>query len=211
LRTSKIEKLKRNKIQKALKDAGLSWRKLASTAEQIVLFGSCAAGCDSQDSDVDVLCVGQGEGKRRRGLHLIWIDPHVFNSRNWLKTELGGHVSKYGLWLKGIRSIGPPAAPSRRTLTRKRKAIFDRAEVLNSKWQALSPNFRLEQVRKLRRDLQRLASLRRGRPVPPTPLLDQEWEHQRDASRWLKGLLVNDKKLLAFVRETFRLRAFESA
>src|SRR2546423_604561 len=119
LRTSKGKGLTGNKVQKALKAAGLSWRKLASTAEQIILFGSCVAGCDSPRSDVDLLCVGQGEEKRRHGLHLIWIDPDVFNAPDWLQTELGGHVSKYGLWLKGIRSIGSPAVPSRSTLTRK--------------------------------------------------------------------------------------------
>src|SRR5438552_16263288 len=86
LRGSEVKKL-RKKVQAALDNAGLSWRKLASAADQIVLFGSRAAGCNSQQSDVDLLCVGYGQGKRCRGLHLIWIDTNILTGPYWLTSE----------------------------------------------------------------------------------------------------------------------------
>jgi predicted nucleotidyltransferase len=161
----------KTKVAQALKGAGLTLEELSSNADQVILFGSCAAGCDTPRSDVDLLCVGKGERKNTGRLHLLWIEASSLNDPRWLGSEIGGHVSKYGIWLGGKRTLGPPQPPSLRTLQKKRQRILERAAILVQKWPLLSEAFKAKQLRNLRLDLQRFQMLSAGEPVDPNPML----------------------------------------
>lgn len=184
-----------DKVTKALASAGLSLDELSARAEQIIVFGSCAAGCDTSHSDVDLLCVGEGERKDTGSLHLLWIAPSCLSDPDWLGSEIGGHVSKYGIWLSGERTLGTPQRPSQRSLQKKRQRILDRAAVLEQKWPHLSASFKAEQIRNLRLDLQRYQMLKAGEPVDPNPMLDQRWVDLVNKKEWLNTVANGDDEL----------------
>jgi hypothetical protein len=190
----------RNKVEHALESAGLTMDHIASHSEQVILFGSCAAGCDTRDSDVDLLCVGDGKRTDTGRLHLLWISPSSLSDPDWLGSEIGGHVSEYGIWLKGKRTLGPPQKPSSRTLQKKRNRIIDRASVLKQKWPLLSQGFKKDQLRSLRLDLQRYEMLNNFAPVAPNPMLDERWTQQRNRKEWLKTLVGSDTELSSALR-----------
>ena len=178
-----------------LANAGLPWRQLSARAEQVILFGSYAAGCASPRSDIDLICVGQGPRRSSRDLHLLWIASKVINNPEWTKTEIGAHVAKYGVWLKGERRIGPPKPASSRAIDRKFHQISDRSQVLAARWSQLSPRFRNEQVLKLRRDIQRLDLLTSGQAVPPNTVLDQQWLRKKQKQQWVRAVLSRKPEL----------------
>jgi hypothetical protein len=174
---------------------------LSSTAEQVILFGSSAAGCDTPGSDIDLLCVGKGERKDTGRLHLLWIEASFLNNPKWLGSEIGGHISKYGIWLSGERTLGPPQRPSQHTLQKKRQRILDRAAVLIQKWPLLSASFKAKHLRNLRLDLQRVQMLRAGEPVDPNPMLDERWRNLANREQWLNDLIGHDPELQTALRE----------
>jgi len=183
------------KVEFALIDAGMTLDELSSNADQVIVFGSCALGCDTPASDVDLLCVGEGARMDTGRLHLLWIEASRLHDPGWLGSEIGGHIAKYGVWLSGRRSLGPPQRPSVRTLQKKRQRILDRANVLIHKWLLLSPGFKAKQLRNLRLDLQRYQLLCAGEPVVPNPILDRRWKEQSNNMEWLNDLLGTDGEL----------------
>jgi hypothetical protein len=173
-------------VRLALRRSGLTWKDLTSRADGIVLFGSRAVGCHSPESDIDLLCIGAGRRISCKELHVVWISRRRVASSDWLSGELGGHVAKYGVWLKGPNIIGTPRPASVSAIARKIQKIRERAEVLREKWKQLSTDFRRNEVRKLRRDVQRLVILESGRAVPPTPILDDLWRRIRDKQEFTR-------------------------
>ena len=194
-----------NRLRRALESSDLSWEELSSKAEQVILFGSCAAGCERRGSDVDLLCVGEGDRLDTGRLHLLWVEPSSLSDPAWLRSEIGGHIARYGIWLKGESSLGPPQPASKATLDKKRTRIADRARVLIEKWQMLSSAFRDEQLRQLRLDIQRLVLLRNGKAVDPNPLLDRLWGQEHNRHQWIENTLVNEGELLKLVTSVIDL------
>jgi hypothetical protein len=176
-------------ISLVLAKENLSWASVAASADEIILFGSHASGCASERSDVDLICVGEGRRVSSHRLHLLWLPASVVHDPDWLSTEIGGHVACYGYWLKGLRTIGSAKPASSVAISRKISRIAERAEVLVAKWSRLSPRFRIEQSLKLRRDVQRLAILKNGASIPPTPILDRYWIDQKGKYLWLRNIL----------------------
>jgi hypothetical protein len=183
------------RVRAAVVGAGLSWDDLWGRAEQVILFGSYASGCESAQSDIDLICVGDGQRVASKELHLLWVQSSVVNDPDWVTTEIGGHVAQYGQWLKGSCNFARAKPASPRTIARKLHKIADRAGVLGEKWTRLSKPYRASERLKLRRDIQRLAVLRTGRAVPPSPVLDSAWAKEVDKCGWVRGVLSTDLAL----------------
>src|SRR6266567_1355581 len=71
-------------VRRELRRCRLTWKDLTSRADAIVLFGSRALGCNSPDSDVDLLCIGVGRRVSCKGLHVVWITRRKATSADWL-------------------------------------------------------------------------------------------------------------------------------
>src|ERR1700687_3574597 len=74
---------------------------LLKRSAEIVVVGSYAAGLHTTDSDLDVLCVGNGPRLKSRSLDLSWVSEKNICGDAWLGSELAGHIAKYGIWLRG--------------------------------------------------------------------------------------------------------------
>jgi len=85
----------------ALLGAGLKLDDLETRSSEVVLFGSRSTHTENEGSDWDILCVGNGERFKDSMIDIVWIRPDKLFSPEWLGSELAGHVSKYGQWLKG--------------------------------------------------------------------------------------------------------------
>src|SRR5260370_5639721 len=75
---------------------------LMSEADEVVVFGSRAAGVHSSSSDLDLLIISPN---RRRlvatGLDCVLLTPEEVSDSFWLGSELASHVAAYGRWAKG--------------------------------------------------------------------------------------------------------------
>lgn len=162
-------------VDSILRRSGLGLYELERECEEIVLFGSRACRCGSSDSDWDILCVGPRRVSVAAPLHLLWLTPAARDLPGWYGSELAGHVGRYGLWLRGSGSWRSAVHISNEAITRKTDGLRGDLASLEAVWGFLSPHFRRKHVTLVRRDLQRLANLRLGDAVPPTPWLDAEW------------------------------------
>jgi hypothetical protein len=165
---------------------------LQQHASQIVLFGSGAAGLQTPDSDVDLLCVGENPKKIRSAkLDLIWISDEETRKEEWLGSELANHIARFGIWLHGGDTWSKGVYISENALQQKRRALRIRIKALRRSWPILTEEFRRHHTTLLRRDVQRYRLLDEGSPVPPTPFLDEEWRNAVcsafDESEWLKS------------------------
>jgi hypothetical protein len=152
---------------------------LLNCAAEIVIFGSYAAGLNTTDSDVDVLCVGRGHRLKSRSLDLSWVSEKNVSENAWLGSELAGHIAQYGIWLRGdgrwrVRVFGGEDA-----IDRKRKRIVSLSRTATQLWDRLHPVFQDQYNVTIRRELQRLALLQLQLRVPPTRILDNEWLKKR--------------------------------
>jgi hypothetical protein len=152
---------------------------LARRCQQVVLFGSRAAGAARRYSDWDVLCVGERR-QRQREVDAVWLSPTDIGTRRWLGSELAGHIARYGVWLIGEDDWSSKVFRSRAAVDRKRRLIQRRDSVGKATWRLLSSAYREQLATSFRRDLQRLEYLCEGRAVPATPVLDKEWAETTD-------------------------------
>lgn len=159
-----------------LTEIGLDSARIFDEASEVIVFGSMAVGISRTDSDIDVLCIGEGQYKIKRPfLDLIGVPVREANSKEWLQGELASHVAKYGTWLKGAPQwlhavrIGPSV------VAQKRRRIRRFMRFLPLAWSRLEPCFREKYSIKLRRETQRLILLEQRIPVPPTKVLDDSW------------------------------------
>ena len=159
-----------SRVITALRGEGLDWTALQRASEEIIVFGSTAAGVDSAASDVDVLCVGEGVSSKSQRLDLLIKHPGDIASMRWRRSELAGHLGSYGVWLKGTASwipeVGEEAIASKRQRTIRLIASASRH------WHHLSPMFQVRHLTTIRRELHRFSVLSTGLSVPPTPLLE---------------------------------------
>ena len=171
-----------------LERGGSSWERLSATCEQLVLFGSRAAGVANEDSDFDLLCVGSGTSQLSRSLDLVFIAPGDLLGERWLGSELAGHVARYGIWLQGGPAWVHRHHGSHQAVERKRQKLLHRLEVVEQHFHRLDPLYLQKYLTLTRRDLQRFEHLTNGEPVPPTPLLDQTWAQLGNPGARLRAL-----------------------
>jgi hypothetical protein len=173
----------------ALRGAGLSWDWLQGKTSGIVLFGSRAAGVSSAASDWDLLCLG-ARGSRPSGpIDLVWVDPDYLRSDRWLGSELASHVAAFGRPLTGSHAWISSVFVSPEAAARKARRVIGKLEGIEIVWSVLGSAQRAKHVRWLRLELQRWERLRSERPVPPTALLDQEWERLDGAhAEWYRHM-----------------------
>jgi hypothetical protein len=164
--------------------AELNWSDFSKHTIEVVIFGSRSIGMNHQDSDLDVLVVG-GDARRmkRGGLDLVFISISDLASPTWLGSELAGHVSTYGVWMKGHGdwrrkvTVGPEA------WRQKQQRLISLMRSVKHSWTQLHPLFKSKYRMTIRRELQRLLLLRAAVPIPPTPLLDSKWKSSRVEAR----------------------------
>lgn len=158
-------------------------------SEEVILFGSVAAGTDGPGSDVDLLCVGEGRFIRSRALDLLWLHPREVHAPAWLGSELAAHVARHGVWLQGTGRWRGEVRISGKAVDDKRRAIAEHAIALAHSWERLLPPYRARHVARLRQDLQRLEYLINDEGCPSTPRLDELWRATADAAARLRQLV----------------------
>lgn len=170
----------------ALASIDVCWERLLQTSQEIVLFGSRAAGLAHERSDWDILCVGHGCTRRTPRIDLLWVTPEERCSHTWLTGELAGHVARWGKWLAGEPTWTDTANPGPEACREKRRRITRRVTVWEPSWPLCSARLRTRYALALRRDLQRHERLLHGQAVPPSALLDQDWSRQLDGEKYLR-------------------------
>jgi hypothetical protein len=178
--TSELKSLARSRIERA----GLLWPDLQSQAAEIIVFGSFALSAATELSDLDVLCIGDGQRIRSPDLHLIWISPKRIASAEWLCSELATHVAAYGKWIKGENTWALCKVPGERAMQRKKRRICQRTQALVKYWHDLGPQYKEHHLLHLRRDLQRFVMMKAGEAPVPKVFLDRLWANCTEPNRW---------------------------
>jgi hypothetical protein len=146
-----------------------------ASAPQLVLFGSRATQLAMRASDWDLLVVDVAPFLHQRKLDLVFLSGDLLHSPLWLGSELAGHISAYGHWLRGEPDWCSQVFSSTRAFRRKARKVERRLDNLVSAWPALGGAYQRKFASVIRRDVQRLKFLADGAPVPPTRILDDEW------------------------------------
>ncbi len=145
-------------------------------AREITIFGSYAARLNRSDSDIDVLCIGNGLRMKSRALDMLWITEHELAGSDWLGSELAGHVAKHGVWIRGDGDWRGHVFSAERAIERKRRRIVSVSRAAAHFWTHLHPTFQHQYDVSIRRELQRLFILINHGQVPPSKVLDDEWD-----------------------------------
>ena len=164
--------------------AGIPWGRLYEAANEIVVFGSVAAGVSGPSSDLDLLAVGAIQPRKTSKLDLIIRNPAEIQTPEWLGSELAGHIAAYGIWLKGQSTWASQATLSTRALDRKRARIARLIAATKKYWERLNPEYRRSSLLTIRREYQRAILLEQGIPIPPTAVLDADYDSGKLDSRW---------------------------
>jgi hypothetical protein len=167
----------RDLVGDTLAAEGLAGR--LDSASGIFVFGSQAAGVARGTSDIDILAVGTGEDMKSPALDLVWVPESRIESPQWLHSELGTHIAKYGVCLKGDSDWTKLAKVVPATAERKWRRLRDVAVLLHD-GSPIHPTVRGKYETRARRELQRYELLKQGEAVAPTPLLDSEWQGDPD-------------------------------
>jgi predicted nucleotidyltransferase len=190
-------------LRPLLEQRGSSWEGLLQSCQQLVLFGSRAAGASRHGSDFDLLCVGSGSSRLSRTLDLVFVTPKEVREEQWLGCELAGHVARYGIWLVGEPDWVHRVQSSQRAIDKKSSKILLRLQAVEEHAARLDAPYLDKYLTLTRRDLQRHELLRNGEPVPPTPFLDQAWTQVTNAreelSRLAQGAGIESKFLLDYL------------
>lgn len=165
-------------LKRRLRIAGLRYEALLH-ANEIVVFGSYAAGLSTRKSDLDVLVVGSSIRINRRGLDLISVSSDYVKTAEWLGSELASHISVYGVWLHGRGRWRKLTAQTERAELMKARRIERLVSGLIRAWRNLHPLFRNRYRLSVRRELQRLYLLRQRIAIPPGAVLDSDWKRDR--------------------------------
>lgn len=152
-------------------------RKQVGDADQLVLFGSRAAGVARPNSDWDVLLVRVGGPTIRSAsnIDLIEVEKSQLTSTDWLGSELAGHIAAYGKWIVGDVSWRASVHRSKLAIDRKGERLKSRLRNMERSWELLQPAYQRRFATIVRRDVQRYRCLVEGRPVAPSSTLDEAW------------------------------------
>ena len=139
-----------------------------------------AAKVHQRTSDCDVLIIGKVNKRfKRAGLDLICITVSDSRSDAWLNSEIASHISTYGVWLEGSGEWRNRACIGEWAIRRKERRLASLVRSVKGCWTELHPLFQHKYRNTIRRECQRLDLLRNRIPIPPTPLLDLEWQSRR--------------------------------
>ena len=152
----------------------LNWRAYVHKAKEIVVFGSSTIRARN-DADLDLLIVGAGKRVKTLDLDIVSKSRGALQQKKWLGSELANHVAHYGIWLKGKGEWKKDVFVGNAAIDFKRRLIRGRAAGMVLAWSNLREGYRIKHLVKLRRDIQRMQYLLRKEPVPPSPILDREW------------------------------------
>jgi predicted nucleotidyltransferase len=140
---------------------------------EVIVFGSMSAGLERPDSDIEILCFGNGDSKLKTDrIDLIVMPSEAMESSRWLGSELASHIVEYGTWIKGRGDWSKNVRIGNRAIEAKRRRIATFMRALPNFWISLDESFRVKYSIKLRRETQRLILMEHGTPVPPTRILD---------------------------------------
>jgi len=158
--------------------ASLPWdpvtsRQIFDVAQQVIVFGSWAVGANTSDSDLDILCVGEGKTHLSKELDVVWLPESVIFAKSFLGSELANHVAVFGVWLKGSDEWRHRVFVSHNAIMRKCDAIVRHVASYVRIQQCFSPSYVIKHRTLLRRNLQRLSMLANGEAVPPSKFLDE--------------------------------------
>lgn len=173
-------------LHRQLEMGGLPWTVLARKASEIVLFGSRAQNVERQESDWDLLCVGNFSTARVGNVHLVWVPPDETFTEKWLGSELAGHIAAYGVWLRGKGDWRELVFVSPMAVAHKRRLVKARLSALAKYTHDLSQTRRAYYGLRIRRDVQRLVILRQGGAVPASPLVDRAWVTSMSRELWME-------------------------
>jgi hypothetical protein len=149
---------------------------MISEATELIFFGSRASAVNTRFSDLDVLVIGNIRFRiKRAGVDLISMPTLDIRSASWLNSELAGHISKYGVWVRGNGEWRFAVSVGSQAISRKEKRIVSLVGNLERAWARLHDVFKHKYRATIRRELQRLELLRNSVPIPPTPVLDAGW------------------------------------
>lgn len=150
-------------------------------AREVVVFGSYASGLNTSESDIDVLCIGSGPRLKSRTLDLSWVPEDRLEGKEWLGSELAGHIATFGVWVRGDGSWRHSVFGGTPAIERKTKRIISISRTANHFWTKLHSTFQNQYDISIRRELQRLELLLNNFQIPPTKVLDDEWRHGKRA------------------------------
>ncbi len=177
-----------NPVSDVLGTVGIAFSELMRHCSQIVLFGSRAAGCANDESDWDILAVGEGLPSLAKHIDLVWIHPREFDSGTFLCRELAGHVARYGVWLHGSPDWRASVRVDSAATEHKAMRLAARVHALERAWSILNAQLRTEEATLVRRDLQRFELLFRGAPIPPSKHLDDAWKASKNEREQFQAL-----------------------
>jgi hypothetical protein len=140
-------------------------------ADEVVVFGSCAAGLAEDDSDLDILCIGSGMSVHSPEFDLVWLPREKTHSAEWLQSELANHVGEFGVWMKGESGWRGSQCITSHTLMRKMRMIARRLKGVMKAKSFFSSSELEREITIVQRDMIRLELMRRGLPVPPRQML----------------------------------------
>lgn len=161
-------------IDDSLRQRNLSLDRILTIADEVIVFGSTAAGVARADSDVDLLCIGQVRSVHTQYLDLTCVPREFVGTPEWRQSELANHVAAYGVWLKGNGSWRRRVFIDAYTIARKHRAVANHIEALDKRWSSLAERFQRSHLQAIQRNLQRLQLMRAGKPVCPTALLGDD-------------------------------------
>lgn len=172
-----MEPAARRSLIRQLRDAHVDVAAIAAGGGGVWCFGSRAAGCARDDSDWDVLVVTRAPvlELRIRRAQLDLVNVRFDELNTWASTELAAHVATHGVRIDHGRELTLRSAPSA-AAPRKCVVVDGRAKMLNALWTGLQPEQRRRETVRLRRDLQRAWLLTQGAAIPPTAVLEREWQ-----------------------------------
>jgi predicted nucleotidyltransferase len=166
-----------NKAQ-TLPSFKLKFDKLFAISEEVIIFGSYAAGVQNEDSDIDILFVCKGKPFKSRFLDFVCISPERITLKSWLGTELANHVAKYGVWIKGTGHWRNQVFISNTALERKKIIILNRLTHIWIKNKGIGTKFRLKLFRDVILDSYRLIQMSEGIAVPPNRTLIERFQNE---------------------------------
>lgn len=172
---------------------------LYEASSQVIAFGSYAAGCQNDQSDVDILFVTEKRGMRNEFFDFVCIDPRRISLKSWLGSELANHVAKYGVWLKGDDSWKRQVFIGQSAIDRKKVIILSRLSHLWVKRKSIKHQSTIRLFENVVLDSFRLVTMMHGTAVPPTAIVKSTISH--GDRNYLKELIK--EKYLGQVAETF--------
>jgi hypothetical protein len=163
---------------------------LIAESSEVVVFGSRAVGVQGFSSDLDVLAITPAKrAVRARGLDCVVLTPQDVGQSLWLGSELASHIVQFGQWVKGEGEWRNRVWLSERAVLRKRRRVNAVMRNASLRWPRLHRSFRLRYATTMRRELQRLSLLLNRLPIPPTAILDAEWQAGKVSALTLLALI----------------------